>query len=365
MTLRKPLLPSALLSSILCSWACAGEAPNGTSPSVDLGPEVFSVGELEGPVEVAIGEVKDIAVGASGDFYVLDSRAMLLRRYSPDGELMDAAGGEGQGPGEFRSPASLVLDPEGRVLVLDVAGMHTSRYQPTAAGLEFQNAHPIPFPASDFCLMGDRVFVLGLHEGHVVHEITVEGDLVRSFGDPKPFPAESAVLGDRFFDSYSAVGHILCDAESKSVVVLPHILPHLRRFTAEGDMVWDVELVPYSQTQFLGSGRGLRPGLDPETGTTNVSAALTKVASGTLLLQLVQESDQFTADNSPVDSRLVDLDTGFVIQLADTLLRIAATSEGRVYAWEGLPFPQVRVFPFELRGAFETPEVQHGQSRTR
>ena len=62
----------------------------------------------------------DAAVGGNGDIYVSDGYGnSRIAKFSPDGEFLFDWGTEGQAPGEFNVPHSIVLDAEQRVYVAD------------------------------------------------------------------------------------------------------------------------------------------------------------------------------------------------------------------------------------------------------
>lgn len=56
------------------------------------------------PDSLALTGVRDIAVSAGGEAYVLASRLYRVLAFSRTGELLGSVGREGQGPGEFQSP---------------------------------------------------------------------------------------------------------------------------------------------------------------------------------------------------------------------------------------------------------------------
>jgi hypothetical protein len=51
-----------------------------------------------------------VAAGPGGSFFVLDAREFTLEWYDQLGNLRDRVGGEGDGPGEYRWPTSVVVE---------------------------------------------------------------------------------------------------------------------------------------------------------------------------------------------------------------------------------------------------------------
>lgn len=69
----------------------------------------------------------------SGDIFVVDNRAHVVKRYGADGTLLQTIGGKGTGPAQFDVPSSLFIDPSrdellvtdqrnGRIQVLRISG---------------------------------------------------------------------------------------------------------------------------------------------------------------------------------------------------------------------------------------------------
>lgn len=68
---------------------------------------------------VPIGYIQDVCVDSDGSIYVLDSGFMTVRKFDKSGVYLGDLSGEGEGPGEFYSPACMAIDPDG---VIHVAG---------------------------------------------------------------------------------------------------------------------------------------------------------------------------------------------------------------------------------------------------
>lgn len=60
------------------------------------------IGELEGSAEYTFGEIPSAGWLSDGRIFVGDSQAHTIRLFSPEGEFLEAMGGEGRGPGELQ-----------------------------------------------------------------------------------------------------------------------------------------------------------------------------------------------------------------------------------------------------------------------
>jgi hypothetical protein len=74
--------------------------------------EVWRRGGLDDE-EVLLGIVTSVMAGPQGDIYVLDSQLMEIKVFSPEGELLQTLGRQGQGPGEFQNAQQMTFLPGG------------------------------------------------------------------------------------------------------------------------------------------------------------------------------------------------------------------------------------------------------------
>src|SRR2546430_2729539 len=104
------LLLAAALLAVGCSTgsgsaAGTGEADGGTW-RVFAG-EGATAGTLQYPVAVALD--------ATGNVYVADSRLNSIQKLSPEGAALARLGAAGSGPGQFDRPAAVAIDDQANV----------------------------------------------------------------------------------------------------------------------------------------------------------------------------------------------------------------------------------------------------------
>ncbi len=83
--------------------------------------ELYRIGRPTGEAWEQFGYVREVAFDAMGRLYVLDSQISTVFVVDGEGNLIREFGREGDGPGEFRSAAEMVVMKDGRVVVLDPA----------------------------------------------------------------------------------------------------------------------------------------------------------------------------------------------------------------------------------------------------
>lgn len=88
------------------------------------------IGLVDGPPEYQLHDVTDAARFADGRIAVANGASDEIRIYSPDGEFLQALGGEGDGPGEFRHVARVDVLPGDSILALDAGQLRTTVFSP-------------------------------------------------------------------------------------------------------------------------------------------------------------------------------------------------------------------------------------------
>lgn len=111
-----------------------------------------------------------LRVGPDGAIWTTDNGNHVLRKFSPDGELLATVGTEGKASGGadgFRSPDDLVFDSKGQIYVadagngrivkLDPAGKFLSQWGKKGKGPgEFATAHGLAIDKADRIYVADR-----------------------------------------------------------------------------------------------------------------------------------------------------------------------------------------------------------------
>ncbi|MDA0328710.1 MAG: 6-bladed beta-propeller [Gemmatimonadetes bacterium] len=336
------------LRKLVCLFAwCGGLLGCGTeradAPPVflRLSEVVLELGVLSGPESTTFGYIEDIAVLDDGSFFVLDSGESNLGWFDTDGRLIDEVDRAGDGPEEYRYPESVVVSGS---YVHVLSARRITSYRVEADSLRFDRSMALPLIARDLCALDGRLYVSGLYDNRVLHELDSIGAVVRSFGEAGAPPDGYPEWAHASYSGRSADGTLLCLAGAHMLVVLPSSLPEVHAFADDGTEQWSVHLDDYSEQSVtvVGDGRSILHGVDPETGTSHRGEALFE-ADGYLFLQLSEASLSQHPDESVPETRVVSVRGGNVWHLSDKLPRIAVLRRGLSYGWQNLPFPQITV----------------------
>jgi len=75
-------------------------------------------GDEDDETGVIFGVITNAAVDGNGNTYLLDMQQSQVYEYDASGNYVTTIGREGEGPGEFRHPAQVLIDADGNVAVL-------------------------------------------------------------------------------------------------------------------------------------------------------------------------------------------------------------------------------------------------------
>jgi hypothetical protein len=123
-------------------WGGAATLVEEASIGVDVGAPEYM---LAGPASVTADDER---------IYIAERRPAMVRVYDLDGNHIRDIGSEGQGPGEFAYPASIVLTGEGNLLVRDDNNHRIVVYSPEGQLLESWMPWAGGFSTSDETVIG-------------------------------------------------------------------------------------------------------------------------------------------------------------------------------------------------------------------
>jgi hypothetical protein len=82
---------------------------------------LYGMGDLDGPPWVQFQSLTDAAFAPDGTLFLLDAGEPAVVAVSTEGSLRFRVGSRGEGPGEYRSPQSVDVLPDGTIVVFDGA----------------------------------------------------------------------------------------------------------------------------------------------------------------------------------------------------------------------------------------------------
>ncbi|HYT82731.1 MAG TPA: 6-bladed beta-propeller [Gemmatimonadales bacterium] len=305
---------------------------------------VAEIGVLRGAPPEEFGLIQDVATDAMGRVYVLDSRTYDLRVFDRRGKFLYTAGRNGRGPGEFYVPVAVAADSAGTVYVLDEGNWRVSAFQATNSALKYASSFPIDFSGSDLCLLGGRLYVLGLRDGTQVQVYSSLGERLLSFG--APYRPEHPVLNRSL-----SRGRIDCVGDSGIIVVSLDLLPEVRAYTSDGALLWTTVLGDFRQVTIDENTDGSITYTAGSDRAYDVLASLLYVHPRIVLAQVGKLTSRASAaDNfQTIDTRFISLMDGKELQADQSLPLFRAISPIQIYAVRNHPYPTLSMYHYTLR----------------
>jgi hypothetical protein len=96
---------------------------------VQLTP-VWTIGQIDGPDELAFGSVMGFAVDKTGRFYVYDGKDAQIRQYDTQGKFLRAIGRKGKGPGEYGWVTGMAIANDSLLVIHDLEAARVTYFTP-------------------------------------------------------------------------------------------------------------------------------------------------------------------------------------------------------------------------------------------
>ncbi len=234
---RRPVAASALLSLAMGTLPPAGAVlPHEVVAQefqfdADFPMELIDVSIIG--LEEEFGVLLDSDLGWDGVVYLLDYSNSQVIAVDPSGEVAWRRGGEGQGPGEFRTPYRLTEARDGVLHVFDLYGRAISRFSPDGEFIDRRQVQATFEAVTDLVVHPDGRTAIsgtssyGVAMGWAVHVFTPDLRHVHSFG-PLPTAENPMAL------SYHGAGPLTATPEGDLLYV--RRLPYdIHRYSLDGD----------------------------------------------------------------------------------------------------------------------------------
>lgn len=315
--------------TILVGFAAA--RPGEAQPSeLGLVPEQV-IGSVAGPAGTVFGEIVDAVILPDGRIVALDRLFHEVRLFSAEGPHLASSGREGDGPGEFRHFEAVDFDAGLGLSVLDRGAFRLSWYDVAGDSLSFRGSVRVPFQAYTHCTVAGRIYLVGVHEGRMIHEVAPSGEILRSFGEPVDAPAIPEPFAGTVQRHFST-GPLECDEDRRAIFWMMSGTGRISSFDLDGNPRWSRQYPRFMALDSEITERGTHRYTYSEAGWTSGQGL-------TLLMWLPLYDDSRVTRGYVLEAATGDLRSGPV---QGPLLGAAAGA--RVLGWEQLPFPRLLVF---------------------
>lgn len=334
---------------IVGMMACVLLSPGGSvaaqARTVSAAPAI-RIGALAEPPEYVFGQVEDAAVSQEGELIVLDFLSRELRVFDGDGLYRSSFGRAGNGPGEMDWPQSIEWLSPDTLLLLDAGNRRISVLHFGDGALTLTREISLPHLFHDLCVLDSRLLLTGAWEGNTVHELSLEGGYVASYG-PLPVRQEETFVERQLRIAMSS-GRSVCSSAGQSVVMLPRILPEVIVVSLLSGELTRVPIPNYRATQFIPiSGGSVQYAPDSQTDTAHEGVGLGLFPDGHVLVQ-VQEMSWGEPLRGP-ETWALDSSSLELVWVADDLRPIISVSGDRMITRGDRLYPEVLLWRLDGR----------------
>ncbi|WP_428277650.1 6-bladed beta-propeller [Candidatus Palauibacter sp.] len=312
--------------------------------------EIGRIGVLDGDSQM-FGAVTALAADEGrGVLFVLDRLRYRVSAFTTAGRFIDWAGGRGEGPGEFTRPVAMV-SAGGSVQVVDWGQNRLTRFQFDSNNLAYADELRLPVAGpTRVCLLDDDLIFLRYQEGSgsIIHRVDQAADLTSSFGLP-------FVAGDDFMAAATDDGLLACDSTYRRVYAASRAVPRVRGYSANGVLLWDLELPGVETAVITREPSGVRWNPPIGRSTNDRPVTLIPTSEGRLLLQ-VQEGmwGQATDPATVARTFLIDGERGEILDESHVIPRIELFSGNLAFSKVADPVPRILIYEWTGRGTNDT-----------
>ena len=285
------------------------------------------------------GLVGDVAVASDGRAFVLDVMSEQVGIFTASGQRTATLGREGDGPGEFSGPVALAVDDRNDVFVLDERSQRATVF--SGADGMYRRSFPLDFHPRDLCFLNGRLYVLGVRDAHLIHEVSpVDGKVVRSFA-PDP---ES---GDMLLAGYRGGGYLACGREDE-IVFLPALRPDVAVYKASsGTHIATAPIPEFRGLRVTRTASGSVTFEAPGGVRNDNASSIIPLGPGAYLVQVGQLRPRSMTDHEfqSIRSYLLTSGKGQIVPISADGRRAMAMHRDRMLVVASDPHPSVALVP--------------------
>lgn len=324
-----------LTTGVLFGWASQGLPPFTLV-------ERWSVGVLSGDQRFEFGNIEAMAISEDGKYvFVLDRLNSRVAAFSHSGAFIGSAGRPGRGPGEFQY-ASAVVSRDSIAMVVDAATGRMSSWVVRGNSLEMKAevSGTAFLETRAACSLGGSLILLRWSAGKILHQVTTDGVVEKSFG--LAFTRDAHPM----MGAATTFGYVACDRRQRSVYVAATEVPVVRRYRENGALVWETSIPNMHPPVISAVGAGIR--YSPPEGRVypQLVASLFTLGDSLVVVQFGDSSREIAqaSEITQVTTLVLSSSNGRVLWQGNTLPKLDGAHGDRVFAHPSDPFPKVKVF---------------------
>ncbi len=338
--MKFPQVLVPVLMLVVQPTAAAGQPPTNPQP-----PRIIAeFGVASGDPAQEIGNIADVVRGPNRSIILLDDRLNRIWVLDSNGKFQRTFGRSGAGPGEFRNPIAMAVDPSTQFLyVLDQGLARVSIVGLADGDLRLKATFQVTPYAVDICaLQGQLVIYSPGGDDRPVLQVTDSvGAPIHLFGQ-----AFGQKLGPN--GQMAMRGALVeCLASSQTIVLVSQLEPEIRAFSPAGKLLWTRSMSGFLPVKINLLENGFRVDTT-SVGPADYTDQVFVLNDSTLVVQSQRKTPPWAPRSlqKPTSrvSRFLAAADGATNSTTDALPRIAWVDNGRIIAIQNDPFPKLTIY---------------------
>ncbi len=142
---------------------------------------------IRGREDQSFTSIYGVTTDENGGIYVADAMKKQILKFSEDGQFVASVGSEGVGPLQFIEPVDMVLDPQGRLYVLDSQLDRVTVLNPDLSFADIWNTQ-VTRPRRIRVDTEGNILIFVITQHDLIHKFTPDGNPIAKFYNPLEGP---------------------------------------------------------------------------------------------------------------------------------------------------------------------------------
>lgn len=341
-TAGRRLLVAALLATQSAGLALGQPAPRASGDTIALGASTLVPAGTAAQDE-SFHAISALALTPAATLVVADNRDHRMYVFDTHGRHLVTVPMRSSGGSPVFATA-LGTDTAATIFVYDQTTQLVHVYSLASGGAVEIRRFKVDVQGAHMCVDGGNVYILGYHDGHIIHQYSSRGHWIRSFG--RPFGSTEAVRAE----ATGAASRLTCARESGLVFAAFSIAaaPGVTAFGTDGSERWAFA-IPDFQSVSVRALPGDRVSFTKTTPALDDIESVFSIGSDVVAVQVLRggRPDSLTHRPWTLETFLLRQRDGALIGRQISLPVIAAANPS-LLASRDEGSARVRVFSFQL-----------------
>lgn len=253
-------------------------------------------------VPVSHPPVQAVASDGQEFLYLLAGANPSIEVLNYESRTTGSVGNSSSSETHLSLPVALAVGKGGMVFTLDRRPPRVVAFRRVSDRLQFKGSFELAFSPHGMCVLDDRVYVLGYHNGTLIHAYDFKGSAAGSFASVDS--NRSAILRDVL-----SHGFLACIRAPPLIVFASLYSRNLKAFSVDGSGAWQTTLEGIRPLVIRQGKKGAIQFVVPPDGKYDLPVGVNELAPGLISVQFAEQT-LVRRDLSLLDTRIVSSTLG-------------------------------------------------------